>query len=98
LETAIVPTFAIPCDEAKDVEHPNRDSELMMAVPSAATPAVSATPPVPVPPAIISAVVPMPPPRSIVASPTIAVVARVVAVVRVARITVIAAIAIPRII
>ena len=66
------------------------------AVPTAATPAVSAAPPAPVPPAIIPAVVPMPPPRPIVASPAIAVVARVIAVVRVARIPVIAAV--PRII
>ena len=64
---------------------PWASSESTMTVPSAAVPAVSAAPPVPAPPAIIAM-----PPRPIVASPAVAVVARVVAVVRVARIIVIA--------
>ena len=68
----------------------------MMAAPSAAMPAVLAAPPVPLPPAIIPAVIAMASPRPIVTSPSVAVVTRVVAVVRVARITVI--VVVPRII
>ena len=71
------------CGEGRRAPRPS--SESMMTVPSAAVPAVSAAPPVPAPPAIIAM-----PPRPIVASPAVAVVARVVAVVRVARIIVIA--------